>query len=159
MKLEAKQILELVGITAVVLSLLFVASELRLSNEIAIRESREAILTAWNEMSRLEYENPDITAFHIKLRDSSQTLNDEEKARAQALVRSYMSVAGLINSSYGAGMLPPEVLDIHLGVFRNFFSEYPHLVPHFKSVFVDVPAYRSGTGTVFDMIFQELEQR
>lgn len=85
MTVSSKQLAEIIGVGAVVFSLLFVAYELSLSNTIATRESRTDILSIWYDMNRLQYEDPDVASLLVKLKDPTQTLNEEENSRAVGL--------------------------------------------------------------------------
>ncbi|HAJ76755.1 MAG TPA: hypothetical protein DCM64_09905 [Gammaproteobacteria bacterium] len=155
MKIGTKEIVEIIGILAIVLSLLFVASELRLSNTIAIRESREAVVNHFFELSSTRYENPEVAALIAKLKDSTQSLNEEELIRAEGLADTYINLAGLINSSYAAGTLSDEVLEAYMSFFTRVFDELPVLIPYLEGGF----SGGSGAGYVFDRLAQEAGQR
>lgn len=157
MKLEGKQIAEYAGILAVVVSLLFVAFELRLSNTIAVRESSADILDRWFEISRIAYENPTVASLLTKLQDPSPTLTAEEEVRATNLANTYSTVIGLLNASYTAGTLPEYALDVHLSIFENVFRTYPGIVPYFSSS-RNNRGFQNETQPVFSRVFDLMDQ-
>lgn len=152
MTVSSKQLAEIIGVGAVVFSLLFVAYELSLSNTIATRESRTDILSIWYDMNRLQYEDPDVASLLVKLKDPTQTLNEEENSRAVGLARTYITIGGLINASNEAELIPSDILEIHMNVFRVTLDEYPNLVPFFKQTIDLNTAYRSANSVVWKRI-------
>ena len=69
MKIDSKQIIETSGIIAVVLSVLFLAYEVRQSNEIARTDTRIEIANQYGSISDSIYTNSEVSELMLKLGD------------------------------------------------------------------------------------------
>jgi hypothetical protein len=143
---------EILGASAIVVSLLFVAYELRLSNRIAIRDSRAGILNMWTEMASWQLENDSLANLMTKLMNSDAELSNEERTRAKFLAGQYLSICGMINSGHTTGLLPDEVMKLHLNIVSFNVQSYPGLFP-FLLEYMDAVGVRKGTGPGTDRMF------
>ena len=80
MKLERKQLIELVGALSIVASLVFVAVEIRQSNRIAVATAENEVRAATRELFLLTIEDPGVAALTLKAR-SGEELSPEEETR------------------------------------------------------------------------------
>jgi len=81
MKLDSAKLVEVVGVLAVVLSLLFVAFELQQSNRIAIGTAEYELLRDGNTVNQLIIENADLRTVMSKVRLSVSELTPDERAQ------------------------------------------------------------------------------
>ena len=146
---------ESIGLIAVIASLLFVAYELRLSNRIAVRDSRSNLLKAWMEVDRTQYENKEVASLLNKLRRPSQDLTEEERIRADGLATLYMSTCGLVNSVYDTRMLPENFLHIHMNILSMHINRYPGIAP-FLADGLEKVGIKPGFARTYDQIFEEI---
>ena len=146
---------ESIGLIAVIASLLFVAYELRLSNRIAVRDSRSNLLKSWMEIDKTQYENKEVASLLNKLRTPSQDLTEEEHIRADGLAALYMSTCGLVNSAYDTKMLPENFLHIHMNILSMHINRYPGIAP-FLADCADRVGLKPGFARTYDRVFEEI---
>lgn len=146
---------EIVGAMAVVASLIYLASQIRHQNSIALRDSRSNILDRWAILSTSQIENLDTAALMNKLRSISASLTDEERVRASGLASMYLNVCGAINSSHEAGVLPEKILNLHLNILSTNIGNYPGVYPFVEDYFEKV-GIEQGFGPAFDRLFKDI---
>ena len=74
---------EIIGAIAVVISLLYLATQIRQSNKLAVQESRKGYIDKVEAFHRLAIENPSHAALRVKLAKTDYELTPEEEARAR----------------------------------------------------------------------------
>ena len=74
MNLDRNGVIEIVGIMTVVLSLLFVAYEIRQSNAIAIGTTSYELSRNWMSSNELIITNPELRSLVVKLTDKDYVL-------------------------------------------------------------------------------------
>jgi hypothetical protein len=82
MKWNSKQIVEAVGILAVVFSLLLVALEIRQANRIAVVNAEFALRDSFRETNIALLNNPDMVDFAIRATTSGEPLEGGDEIRA-----------------------------------------------------------------------------
>lgn len=82
MKWNIRQIVEAVGMLAVVLSLLLVAFEIRQANRIAVVNTEFAMRSSYHETNIALLNNPDMVEFVIRAQTSGESLEGPDKVRA-----------------------------------------------------------------------------
>ena len=130
MNIERKKFIEIVGVLAVTVSLLFVGFELRQSNIIAVRETRTEIAKIYYDLGRITLEDPSIALIRTKLRSTGSELTAEQEEQAFGLAMMYVGAWMTINGSVDAGLLPDGVIENYIGTVRDTFSTYPGLSPY-----------------------------
>jgi len=140
---------EILGGSAIIVSLLFVAYELRLSNKIASRDSRSGILNMWNEIARSQIENPNVVQLMKKLKAVDVVLTEEEEISARMMSGQFLNVCGLVNSAHTSGLMSADVVGFHLNIISMNTEGYPGLFPYISEYIERVGVVR-GVGPATD---------
>ena len=114
MKTKRKELADLVGLAAVVLSLLFLAYEIRQSNRIARSTISYELGNNTSQLDQLVWTNSEVAALQVRIRDPAYvpTVVEEEMLRAQA--RRFLTVWGAIENAYRNGHQTRGQLEILL---------------------------------------------
>jgi len=121
--MNKKNIIELIGITALVVSLVFVAWELRQSNRIAIAiATAEAELRTGNrEFNSIVAENPGLAAILVKAREAGARLDPIEDEIHRSYARTGFNLLTQANAEYENGLLSNYTIDVYKNfIIRNF---------------------------------------
>ena len=143
---------ETIGAVAVVASLIYVATQMRQSNRIGIRETRSALIAHGAGISRLSLENPQVADLCVKLRAANSVLTPEEAHQAYDLASMWVYYLAQVNGSHEAGLLPDRVFEVYLGTFSRLLTRMPGLSPHFVTVLQET-GIKPGDFAAHDFVF------
>jgi hypothetical protein len=87
MDISKTKFVEVVGFGAVIVSLLFVAYEIRQANQIAVGTTTIEIYRNWMTINELIYTDEKLAALIYKLRDDTAELSNIERIQADAYAR------------------------------------------------------------------------
>jgi len=153
MKIENHNIVETLGIVAVVLSLIFVGFELRQSNDIAIRDARNEITEKRSDIAKLAIENHSHRKLLNKLSDPNTDLTAEESIAVSNLAQLYIGYWAINQAAHEGGFLPESIYEVYLQSARVTFTKYPYLARAVSARFQEVGVgaelggmYASNTG-------------
>ena len=159
MNISGRTIGEIIGASAVVVSLIFVGIELSQSNTIAGRESRSEIAALFANVNQLTFEDPTLSSLKVKLRSQHPDLTNEEAEQAFSLAGIYANTWGAANSAVAAGMVPPEIVEIWAGEVSLVFRNYPGICPFFRSyMFEGREAIEGRNGDFYDIVRAEVDR-
>lgn len=157
MKIDSKQILEIAGVVAVIVSLLFVASEISQSNRIAIREARSELISQELELQNSFLENPELSALMLKLKDKDPNLSPLDEFQAESFAMQLILRTADLNISYESDFMTEETLRRQvLGITRNI-DRVPGIVPYLRSTAEDLGIVRN-VSPVWGAFFDEMEK-
>lgn len=148
---------EIVGAIAVVASLIYLASQIRNQNNIALRDSRSAISQRWNEIAIAKVENDDVAALLNKLKSYSPTLTEDECVKAHGLAQMHLNVCAAINSALEAGIMSDDILKRNLYILAANTGEYPGLYPFIEDIMNKV-GIAKGLTPAFDRLIEDIEK-
>ena len=158
MKMSNKQIAEIVGVVAVVLSLLFLTFEIRQSNKIATA-SAEGETREWAREVRTRIaENPEFASLMLKLRDAGSELSPSDEERAYAYAVQYIAVWSQTNAAFENGVLSEYSFNINSTDIGVNMTRYPGLVKFYAEAAKDYK-FVPGTSRMWDVLLDELSQR
>ena len=137
--------------TTVVLSLVFVGFELRQSNEIAVRDARNAIIEKLDEIQRLRIESSLLREVLAKLSQQNPELDFDESVVADSYVQLWISYWGSIQVAQDSGFLPEAVYQVYRNGIGNEFERHPGISPYVEARLNNV-----GVGPQFAEIYSDL---
>ena len=156
MKLGTKDYLELMGITAVILSLLFVALEIRQSNRIALSQSETDLRSRVKEIQSRVIENDDIAAALVKMRSEDAQLTPEENEKIYSWALSLQTHWNGVAAAFENGLVSQSTMDTVLETPTAVFSKYPGLKPYFRQISEEFN-FRENPTNVWQAIFREID--
>lgn len=136
---SVKDTIELVGIVAVVLSLLLVAYEVRQSNRIAQATTTYEIGRDVNQFNELGYSDPEFAAFLLKLRDADFEPSNVESLQARLLANRFLNVWTVQEEAHRNGLLSDEQFALTQSDVLTVLEAFPGLLEYWKYVLRDQP--------------------
>lgn len=110
-KTDTTKLLEIVGIFAVIISMIFVAYEIRQSNKIATATMTNDVLNQISESNQLLLENEDLLDMIVSFTDNNLELTAAETFRADLLISMLVGPIIAAEEAYRNGVLPRSVID------------------------------------------------
>ncbi len=156
MKLGTKDYLELGGITAVIISLLFVALEIRQSNRIALSQSETDFRSRVIEIQSRVIENDDIAAALVKMRSEDAQLTPEENEKIYAWAISLQTNWKSVSAAFEHGLVSQSTMNTILEAPTVNISKYPGLKPYFRQISEEYN-FRENPTNVWQAIFREID--
>ena len=134
-----REIIELVGIVAVVLSLLLVAYEVRQSNRIAQATTTYEIGRDVNLFNELGYSDPEFAELLVKLRDPEFKPSAIEGMRVRLLANRFVNLWAIQEKAYQNGLLSDAQFTMTQTDVVTVMSAFPALMKSWEDVFRDQP--------------------
>ena len=156
MKLGTKDYLELTGITAIIISLLFVTLEIRQSNRIALSQSETDFRSRVIEIQSRVIENDDIAAALVKMRSEDAQLTPEENEKIYVWAISLQSNWKSVSAAFENGLVSQSTMNTILEAPTVNISKYPGLKPYFRQISEEYN-FRENPTNVWQAIFREID--
>ena len=129
---------EILGAFAVVVSLIYVAVQVKQSNRQAATDTGFALMSEFSRVDELILTTPDIIALMIKL-ESDEELTDEERKRSEHFAMRLMNNWMQADIAHENGLLDPELYKDLIGDARHNMTSYPQLKKIFLNLFDNYP--------------------
>ena len=131
---KSKAILEAAGVIAIVVSLGFLAMEIRQSNQIAISTVQYELAGQQNDWLSKIVQDEELARFLAGLREKdADDLDPTDRFRISALVMQYLNVLGAVQTAYENGQISEEIFQAYVASHRSIIDGNPHLAPYYKS--------------------------
>lgn len=125
---------ELVGIIAVVISLLLVAYEVRQSNRIAQATTTYEIGRDVNQFNELGYSDPEFAALLVKLRDPDFEPSTVEALQIRLLANRFINIWTIQEKAYRNGLLSDVQFEMTKGDVVTVMDAFPALIKYWGHV-------------------------
>jgi len=129
---------EIVGALAVVVSLLYLATQIRTSNKVAIRETTVEINRLTYEDSKFPLENPNIARLLLKLQNREPELSEQEKVEALWYAYVRLNHWAAAQHSVLSGLVPEKLETSYMNSMTAVIKNYPGLNPYLASALRDI---------------------
>lgn len=136
---SVRDIVELVGIIAVVLSLLLVAYEVRQSNRIAQATTTYEISRDVNQFNELGYSNPEFAAQLVRLRDPEFKPSNVEAMQVRLLANRFVNLWTIQEKAYRNGLLSDVQFAMTKADVVTVMGAFPALIEYWEHVLRDQP--------------------
>lgn len=136
--------IELMGIAALVLSLLVVAYEVRQSNRIAKATTTYEIYRDINQFNELGYSDPEFAAFLVKLRDSEFQPSAVEVMQINLLARRFINLWTTQEAAYSNGLLSEEQFAATQADVVSVLQTFPILEAYWRDIIRYQPALKDS---------------
>lgn len=134
--------IEIVGIIAVVVSLLLLAYEVRQSNRIAQATTTYEIGRDVNQFNELGYSDPAFAAFLLKLRDKDFEASGAEALQVRLLANRFLNLWTIQEQAHRNGLLSDAQFAMTQDDVVAVMGAFPALMPYWGYVFRDQPGLR-----------------
>ena len=154
--MDKSQKFELIGLAAVVLSLLFVAYEVNQSNRIAKGTTSYELSRNWMEINRFIITEPRILDLRVKWQDKDfLPENEVEIEVSKAFARMLVNLWTTIEEAHENGLASDGYLQIAKDDVKSMLNDRPGLVPIFESL---LSSYELAEYEVLEPIFDRLDR-
>ena len=142
---------EVIGAFAVVVSLLYVATQIKQSNRQGASESGFALVAELNRFLELILAEPEVANLLAKLK-SGEALTPQEEIRAEALAERLINNWWSAEMSHRSGIMDRDTYDDIVDEAKRWLGNYPALRRYFQEV---LKHYRVAANmSVFAPIFE-----
>ena len=131
-KVNVKEILEAIGIIAVVISLIFVGYQLQQSNRIAERDARAEIVANHISLNAIVLENSELAELLGKHRTYGIVVNSVEAEQSRRLADLWFQLWASVVVAYESGYLPERLYRGYLGSAISTIEQYPGMESYFN---------------------------
>lgn len=135
--------IELVGIVAVVLSLLLVAYEVRQSNRIAQATTTYEIGRDVNQFNELGYSNPEFAALLVKLRNADFEPSLVEAMQVRLLANRFLNLWTIQEKAHRNGLLSDGQFAMAQADVVTVMEAFPKLNEYWGYVLRDQPGLKN----------------
>ncbi len=137
-----RDVIELIGIVAVVVSLLLVAYEVRQSNRIAQATTTYEIGRDINQFNELGYSDPQFSELLVKLGDADFKPTRVETMQARLLAHRFMNLWTIQEKAYRNGLLTDAQFAATRADVVTVMEAFPALNRYWQYVLRDQPGLR-----------------
>lgn len=137
--------IELIGLVAVVISLLILAYEVRQSNRIAQATTTYEIGRDVNQFNDLGYSDPEFAGLLVQLTKDSFEPSDVEAMRARLLAHRFVNIWTTQEKAWQNGLLSDEQYEATKRDVITVMTSFPGLSSHWAAVFENQPGLREHT--------------
>ncbi len=156
MNLNNKQLIEIIGLVAVVASLLLLTYELRQANQIARTNARFEMTDSYASLNESVYTNPELAELISKLRNSDFVPSAQEREQIWAYLLRTTNTWIAAEFAYNNGQYPEEVFQGTLEDADKFLKDYPGMHPFWSEYLEDYPTLASNF-QVYAIVEEALE--
>lgn len=158
MKLSIKQVYEVVGVLAIVVSLLFVALELRQANNIAQAAAEAQMREISTTANQIMMESPEFAATISKLRTwPDEELSAAELESARAYYINMIATLSTAQQFWERGLLSDYTYSIFYNLPESTMRDRPGSIPIFAEL-VDFYGFTKGTNPMWDSLLSALQK-
>lgn len=129
MKTTVRELRDVIGLVAVVASLLVLAYEVRESNRIARSTISYELANNYSELNEVVWTDPDVAYLRANVRDPDYVPTAIETERLIAEIRRLMNVWGAVESAYRNGHQTREQFDVMLAAVGAHLADCPAVHP------------------------------
>ena len=156
------QLFEIVGVTAIVLSLLFVAFEIQQANRIAIVSTNNEVYASFSSINEIVMSDPEFADLLVRSSNAGgDELSTVDRIRLSGWVRRHLNVWLPATIAHGNGMLTEDTYKSIFDDARGSLEEAgPEMLSIWKDVLDEYPGLASTELFFFiNRLFEEFEAR
>ena len=136
-----RELVEIVGVVAIVAALLLVAAQVRRSNHIAAAQATAQITASFSQLSIQRATNPEFAKLFPKLEaPESHLTTATEASQIRGIAWHYFDVMRLVQDAYENGLIDRQTYDDHISRFAYTIEKWPGIRSHYVQLFQDMPS-------------------
>jgi len=135
---------EFLGGLGVIISLIFLAQQIRVSNKLAIAACEREIMSSFSSINELQMGTTDASIIMSKLVDQNSEFNENETEKARAFARRMANVWLSAEASYTQGFLTDATYQIVLEDIKMHLKTYPAMQYYWLENLNKYPSANSG---------------
>lgn len=139
-----REYFELIGLIAVVLSLLLVAYEVRQSNRIALATTTYEVVRDVNLFNELGYSDTEFAKLLLELSNEDNEYSEVQALQARLLAHRFVNIWSVQETAYQNGLITDEQFELTKTDVLTVMNAFPGLASHWKAVFEVQPRLRDS---------------
>lgn len=139
-----REYLELIGLIAVVLSLLLVAYEVRQSNRIAQATTTYEVARDVNLFNELGYSDTEFAKLLLQLTNEDNEYSEVQALQARLLAHRFVNIWTVQEKAYQNGLISDEQFELTKTDVLTVMNAFPGLASHWRAVFEAQPRLRDS---------------
>ena len=121
-----RELVEIVGVVAIVASLILVASELRQSNRIAAAQAEQHIADSFNALNIARATNPEFAKLFPKLEaPESHLITATDASQIRGIAVQLSNIQWTVHSAHKNGLISRELRDSYISDFAYILERWP----------------------------------
>ena len=140
---QIREYFELIGLIAVVLSLLLVAYEVRQSNRIAQATTTYEVARDVNQFNELGYSDAEFAKLLLKLTDDDSEYSEVQSLQVRLLAHRFVNIWTVQEKAYQNGLITDEQFELTKTDVLTVKNSFPGLASHWEAVFEAQPRLRN----------------
>ena len=137
-----REYFELIGLIAVVLSLLLVAYEVRQSNRIAQATTTYEVARDVNQFNELGYSDAEFAILLLHLSNDDSEYSEVQALQARLLAHRFVNIWTVQEKAYQNGLITDEQFELTKTDVLTVKDAFPGLASHWEAVFEVQPSLR-----------------
>ncbi|MEM7431352.1 MAG: hypothetical protein AAF351_05365 [Pseudomonadota bacterium] len=131
-----RETVEVVGVIAVVVSLLILAAEVRQSNQIARVDTAASLLNSFNAIHVQRASNPEFAKLFPKMEDpEAHLITATDASQIRGIAHNYMNVWRNAQVAYINGLVDEDTFQNISNSVYGVLIDYPGLAPHIIAIY------------------------
>jgi hypothetical protein len=149
---KVRGFIEGVGLVAVVVSVLFLAMQVRQANQIARAETSREIIALFNEFHDVVLSEPEVAQLLVALTSASPELTPTQAVQARHLATRFVNAYNSVHDAHVEGLANDEMHDAYAASIVAYMEEYPGLAPYLRDRAAMLPGV--GERPLFAPLFE-----
>ena len=137
---RVRTLAEWLGGLAVVLSVVFLAIQVRQANQIARAEASRELLAMFNEFHDMAISDPAVTEVLVVLRDPAPDLTPPQTVQVRHFVSRLFNAFSAVHDAYSEGLVPLEDYEAYITGVTGYLQDYPGIVPRLSALIESMPS-------------------
>lgn len=134
-----RELVEIVGVVAIVASLLLLAAEVRQSNRIATARAEVELTAAFNLLQARRATNSDFAKLFPKLESPEAHLTTATDAsQIRGIAWHYVNALWSVHTAYENGLLSRDRREHYVSAFASTLQRWPGLAPHYVQIYTEL---------------------
>ena len=138
---RARQVIEVIGLSAVVVSLLLVAYQIRQANQIAQSTATYEIVRDINQFNDMGMTDSVFADLLVQLKQEDVVLSESQAVQAQLLAYRFLNVWTIQETAYRNGLFTEGQFSLTRNDVIGVINDYPGLLPYFKAALTGQPGF------------------
>jgi len=124
---------EILGAVAVVITVLYLAAQIKQSNRQSASDAGFAVVSEMSRFDELVFSNPEVSKLLVKMK-RDEDLSDEERLRSESIADRFINIWYVAENAHSNGTMTRELYEDCVDDARRHLRSYPALRTHCRSI-------------------------
>ena len=139
-----REVVEIVGVVAIVASLILVASELRENNRIAAAQTEQQLRESFNVLNSARATDPEFAKLFPKIEaPESHLITATDSSQIRGIVLHLTTIQWSVHSAHKNKLIDRKTRDSYVADFASTLEKWPAVRPYFVELYEDSATMQS----------------